>query len=789
MPDAIVPNAEPYVGPRPFELGEENKYFGREEEARDFYSLVVAHELVLLYATSGAGKTSLIKAGLAPLLADQFEIYPVARVRGLTREDGIGKATNLYVANALASLGVERAELSTPEPVSLKDFLSRRAESRRERERLPYLVVFDQFEELFAVSPEPDAARKEFFEQVRDALAADHFLRVVFSMREDFVAELDPYAELLPNRMRTRFRLERLRKAAALVAVQKPLEGTGRSFEPGAAKALVAELARAKFAGPGGTTIELSGDFVEPVQLQIVCQTLWRKLPPDTALITEATWKAYGNVNTALAGFYEDCLREVVASGHASEGELRKWFDEVLITVLGTRGAVVRGGDRTGGIPNAAVEQMEHLHLIRREIRSGATWYELTHDRFIEPIQQTNKSYFEARERDRQIERHMAEEKAAFIAKTAVDTRTPDEGGLTEGTALCFSGGGYRGLLFHLGALWRLNELGYLPKLDRICGVSTGSIIAGWLGLRWKEFDFSKQGVAANFQEGIVAPLRRLTETSLDTGVVIINLLFGSAVESRLIGSFRHALFGKATLQDFPDKPSIMLNSTNLQSGVQWRFSKAHTWDFRVGQILNPKIEIAVAAAASCSLTPVFPPVELHFKDSQFVPDSGTDLHKPLFTSNVSLIDGAIYDPLAIESCWKRYSTLLVSDAATGAEAQAELKKGFAALFARSVELIAVQARNVRKRQLIDSFLLGSRKGAYWSLRARIADYELADALEFPPEKVHDLCSIPARMRALPRDVQDELINWGYAVCDAAIRRHMEDRGPPPAWPYPGATK
>ena len=59
-----------------------------------------------------------------------------------------------------------------------------------------------------------------------------------------------------------------------------------------------------------------------------------------------------------------------------------------------------------------------------------------------------------------------------------------------EGIALCLSGGGYRAMLFHLGALWRLNEAGLLPKIKRISSVSGGSIVAGLLGLLWKQLDF-----------------------------------------------------------------------------------------------------------------------------------------------------------------------------------------------------------------------------------------------------------------------------------------------------------
>ena len=59
------------------------------------------------------------------------------------------------------------------------------------------------------------------------------------------------------------------------------------------------------------------------------------------------------------------------------------------------------------------------------------------------------------------------------------------------GVALCLSGGGYRAMVFHLGVLWRLNELGYLARLDRISSVSGGSITAGLLGLRWGRLDFA----------------------------------------------------------------------------------------------------------------------------------------------------------------------------------------------------------------------------------------------------------------------------------------------------------
>jgi NTE family protein len=64
-----------------------------------------------------------------------------------------------------------------------------------------------------------------------------------------------------------------------------------------------------------------------------------------------------------------------------------------------------------------------------------------------------------------------------------------------KGIALCLSGGGYRAMLFHLGTLWRLNELGYLKKLNRISSVSGGSITAVVLGYHWDKLAFNDGGV------------------------------------------------------------------------------------------------------------------------------------------------------------------------------------------------------------------------------------------------------------------------------------------------------
>src|SRR3954467_13126789 len=87
--------------------------------------------------------------------------------------------------------------------------------------------------------------------------------------------------------------------------------------------------------------------------------------------------------------------------------------------------------------------------------------------------------------------------------------------GLRDLVGFAASGGGYRATLFHLGALIRINELGWLGKIDRFSGVSGGSIALGGLAAAWAKLRFS-DGRATNFDEMVRAPLLRLTDRRID---------------------------------------------------------------------------------------------------------------------------------------------------------------------------------------------------------------------------------------------------------------------------------
>ena len=412
----MVPEFQAYVGPQPFEQKDRDIFFGRDREARDLLSLVIAHNLVLVYAQSGAGKTSLINAGLIPLLKEkQFEVLPVARVKGtLFKKIKSEEISNIFVFNTLRSWAEGEYDVKRLAKMKLVDFLNGQERMQDEDGMpLPRVVIFDQFEEIFSLYQDRWKDREGFFEQVSTALEADPLLRVVFVMREDFIAQLDPYEDLLPERLRTRFHMERLRREAALLAIREPLRDTGRSFAEGVAEKLVDDLLTIRVETMPGKTAEVTGEFIEAVQLQVVCQNLWQELPPDEKQITFQHLKTYGNVEQELYKFYEEAIRAAAEKAGIDEEGLRRLCGEVLITEMGTRGMVYRAQESTGGVPNAAIDVLENMHLIRAEWRAGARWYELTHDRFIEPILSSNKVFNDKLAEKKRAEKERAEKERA----------------------------------------------------------------------------------------------------------------------------------------------------------------------------------------------------------------------------------------------------------------------------------------------------------------------------------------------------------------------------------------
>ncbi len=138
------------------------------------------------------------------------------------------------------------------------------------------------------------------------------------------------------------------------------------------------------------------GQYVEPVQLQVVCYQLWESIAErPLGPIEMADLEGGSDVDQALSNFYEDALKSVLAQPgvRVPERRLRAWFDTELITEAGTRGTIYQGEEKTGSTPNFVVRMLQERFLLRAELRGGGAWIELVHDRFVEPIQAANQRW------------------------------------------------------------------------------------------------------------------------------------------------------------------------------------------------------------------------------------------------------------------------------------------------------------------------------------------------------------------------------------------------------------
>jgi len=366
------------------------------------------------------------------------------------------------------------------------------------------------------------------------------------------------------------------------------------------------------------------------------------------------------------------------------------------------------------------------------------------------------------------------------------------------GIGLCLSGGGYRAMLFHLGALWRLAELGFLSargvepfgRLERISSVSGGSITSAVLGMKWTRLRVDEPGLIDRFVDEVVEPIRALaSRTVIGLGSGLGAMILPGSINEYVAKQYREHLFGGATLQALPDHPRFVINATNLQSGALWRFMKPYMADWKVGRVDRPTLALARAVAASSAFPPFLSPARLKLRESDYAAGSGAELQHPPFTTEPTLSDGGVYDNLGLETVWKRCQTVLVSNGGGQMQPQAKVHGDWARQSYRVLWVIDNQVRSLRTRQLVASYLSNERKGAYWGISTDINEYRAAATLPCPHVQTIKLAQVATDLEKKPAIIQERLINWGYGICDAALRSYVVGSASAPGgFPYPASA-
>jgi hypothetical protein len=224
--ESLPPPNEPYRGILPFRLLDWRIFLEREEETERLSNLVSLYRGVLVYGQSGAGKSSLLNAGLLPHVLhrgrnpERIRVFPkqgqellVERIR-LRPENSDAGPHDALLPNFLSSRFTS-ADNDERVPLSCAALLARLREEQTEsdatgRPRWMPLLIFDQFEELVTLFEENPrdaeryksacAARGAIEDMLRELLTCqDLAVKVVFAFRDDYLARLTPLFAQFPN--------------------------------------------------------------------------------------------------------------------------------------------------------------------------------------------------------------------------------------------------------------------------------------------------------------------------------------------------------------------------------------------------------------------------------------------------------------------------------------------------------------------------------------------------------------------------------------------------------------
>ena len=355
-----VPEGNPYRGLQAFEAEHRALFFGRARAIHDVVERLRGEAFVLIAGDSGAGKSSLCRAGVIPAILDGA-LGPERRWRALRVVPGT-RALGALVAAVAPALGAAEDELAAEvarDPAALGRALRRGA-----GERDGFVVFVDQLEELVTIAGAEDA--EPFAEALRHLAVMSPSVRLLATVRGDFL-----------TRVAARFgRADELMRAVHLLlppdrdelrsAIVDPARAKGVTFE---SEALVERLVEAGARADGGLPL-----------LQFALAQLWTARRADDPVIREDTLAAIGGVEGALARHADDVLARLPAAPRAAARRVLLR----LVTALGTRTRRAEA-ELVAGDPDAAtaIDALVRGRLLVARESDDGTAYEVAHEALV----------------------------------------------------------------------------------------------------------------------------------------------------------------------------------------------------------------------------------------------------------------------------------------------------------------------------------------------------------------------------------------------------------------------
>ena len=417
----------PWPGLASFAEADRAFFRGREAETGELLRLVRRETLTVLFGRSGLGKTSLLRAGVFPALRAEYAVPIYLRIDHVATAHPVRQVLTLVHQQAAAS-GIEAPTVRAGD--TLWEYFHRVDEMFLDRDGsvVTAVLVFDQFEELFTLgrgTPARAQRTRELLGQLSDliqgrapaelrkVLDADpeaalrfdfsrEIYRVVFSLREDFLPDLEDLKPQMPS-INNRMRLKRMTGDQALQAVLAPGPDVVTSD---AAEAIVRSVAgeprRARRTSNGEDRVALTELRVEPALLSFFCHELNRERLKSTPPRISAELVEQSRTST-LEAFYEQCM-------HGRSATLREFVEDQLLTVSGDRDSeALDNALATPGVTLQDITALVDLRLLRVEDREGGKRVELTHD-VLTDVVRTSRDRRQQREALERAQRQAEEE-------------------------------------------------------------------------------------------------------------------------------------------------------------------------------------------------------------------------------------------------------------------------------------------------------------------------------------------------------------------------------------------
>ncbi len=392
-----------YPGARPFQDTSIDRrlFFGRDRERQLLFHKVLAEKLVVLYAKSGMGKTSLLNAGVLKLLRDR-DFAPIM-IR--FNDPALTPLQTVYERMKAAA---EQEEGTCDAHQSLWDYVDTFRFTTLDvwtLEDIPLkpVLILDQFEEFFTLHD--PAQRESFITQLAELVKGRNPsesplpVKIIISLREDFLGQLEDMASQLPHILQNRFRLSALSREQAQQAIEEParvedkqIVTTSFEYAPETVNTMLDFLCKQR---QQDNAVRLAGE-VEPFQLQLLCQHVeheFRKQqkPGDLENVLHAELLGgEAGMQQVLEEFYDEQIKQLGSA--RQQNRVRNLFESGLIDANDRRMSLEQGDiHRRFNVPEPLLARLIECRLLRKDPRVGSWYYELSHDTLIEPIRKSQR--------------------------------------------------------------------------------------------------------------------------------------------------------------------------------------------------------------------------------------------------------------------------------------------------------------------------------------------------------------------------------------------------------------